>query len=127
MNKRIKKASKWYLETRLPEYKINLALKTISQKNRKSYYGWCTRKNRNTFVIVLPRAKDGIVLQLQTLFHELTHLNQFVTGKLSPDLKYWCGKKYSNTRYRFRPWEIEAHAVERSLTEYYMLLEGVKK
>lgn len=124
MNKRIKKAAKWYLKNRLPEYKINLTLKTISKKSiKKGFYGWCTRKNRNTFVIVLPRAKDGIVLQLQTLFHELTHLNQFVTGRLSPSLKYWHGKNFANTRYRFRPWEIEAYAVERILTEHYLLLE----
>jgi predicted metal-dependent hydrolase len=125
-NKLLIKAARWYLKKYLADRKIHLTLSNVSKKDDKKYWGFCSRKN-GQYTIKLTRPTAFASREsLATLFHELTHLNQLETGKVSPDFTRWCGEKYPNTRYRFRPWEIESHAVENILMDYFLSLEGLK-
>jgi hypothetical protein len=45
-----------------------------------------------------------------TVFHEMKHVEQTVTGKLGQ--LTWKGKCHKDTPYMERPWEIEAYAFE---------------
>lgn len=56
---------------------------------------------------------------MMTLFHELTHVNQYATGKLRDrpnDITIWDKQRYvhSTMNYYDMPWEIEANGLEQS-------------
>jgi hypothetical protein len=62
-------------------------------------------------------ARTTSTKMLLTLFHELTHLQQFLDGRLKPDVypaTIWNGKSFFRNvktikEYRALPWEVEAN------------------
>lgn len=46
--------------------------------------------------------------QIRALAHELTHLQQIVSGRLDYNNKKWLGKSYVGVDYKIQPWESEA-------------------
>lgn len=55
---------------------------------------------------------------LRVMFHELAHIKQLHCGKLSPGFGgpwKWLGEAFPPLPYRRRPWEIEAHKLERKM------------
>lgn len=48
-----------------------------------------------------------------SLCHELVHIKQMATGKLSGQT--WCGKDHSATEYLSLPWEIQAYQMQELL------------
>jgi hypothetical protein len=58
---------------------------------------------------------------LRVLFHELTHVKQFVKGELKDrrSKRYWKNKDISDIEYDNDPSEIEAREMEEVLYEEY--------
>ncbi len=88
---------------------------------------WCEyREPRNggrprTFVIAFNSKYLDIRVRdyLMTLFHELTHLKQYISQDLqgvNPDVVKWKGKpvKVGSINYWLEPWEIEARGMEQA-------------
>lgn len=49
----------------------------------------------------------------RTIFHELVHVKQVISGKLNTvSPARWLGKTYEGTSYYDLPWEKEAYALE---------------
>lgn len=49
----------------------------------------------------------------RTIFHEMVHVKQIQSGKLSTTTPArWLGNTYENYNYHELPWEIEAYALE---------------
>lgn len=46
--------------------------------------------------------------QIRALAHELTHLQQIVSGRLDYNNRKWLGKSYVGVDYKIQPWESEA-------------------
>jgi len=67
--------------------------------------------------------KDGYQMFVQTLCHEMVHVMQWVKGLLKDRVyprklgyrQLWKNKDYTNTSYSKRPWEKQAHSMERKL------------
>lgn len=69
---------------------------------------------------------------LETLFHELTHVRQYLCGELedvNPQVAYWKGTRYegdfedtASSEYWTAPWEVEARKVGKELRiDYYQI------
>lgn len=66
---------------------------------------------------------------LETLFHELTHVRQYLCGELedvNPQVAYWKGTRYQgdfedteSPEYWTAPWEVEARKVGKKLRINY--------
>jgi hypothetical protein len=58
---------------------------------------------------------------LTTLAHEMTHVHQFATGKLSDTHEKWLSTKIpEDTNYNDLPWEVEAVCMETVLYQTYI-------
>lgn len=106
----------WFLNEYFPRHEIQLEILHRSLK-RDAVFGYCDcvdykRRPRN-FLIELHTHMER-ELYIKTLLHELTHLQQWVTG----DLRVKRGKLYykesitDGRDYWSLPHEIEAHAKE---------------
>lgn len=62
---------------------------------------------------------------IETLFHELVHLDQYLRGDFDQELRLWKGKKYDCT-YVDLPWEIEAYYHQDVMMEKYRSRRGSK-
>lgn len=59
----------------------------------------------------------------RTIFHEMVHLKQLITGRWDPERLTWEGQVY-DCAYSERPWEIEAFEQEDLLyAEYCNVIE----
>lgn len=67
--------------------------------------------------------KDTLENVVATLFHELTHVQQFQSGNLkhgkSGALVWKTGETSENTEYDSQPWEIEAYEMEEKLSNSF--------
>lgn len=61
--------------------------------------------------------KQSLEEMVTTLFHEMKHVEQIITGRL--DQTIWEGVSHKDTPYEDRPWEIEAYEFEsRAILQY---------
>jgi len=60
---------------------------------------------------------QDIVELITTLFHELKHVEQYATGRLTQT--NWLGKKKPVLEYYERPWEKEAYKFESEAMQLY--------
>ena len=85
----------------------------LTTKEELECQGHCKKTGFKIFQIAI--AYDGIREMLYTLFHELTHLEQMLDGRLALDCGIlWNGEKVSTRvktieEYRALPWEAEAN------------------
>lgn len=119
----------WFLNKFFPNHKIYIEINHRGL-NREQVYGYCdvigsTYRPRH-FLIELNTYMDK-ELYIKTLFHELTHLKQWVDGKLR--LRYgkmsYCKEPVEVYEYWYQPHEIEARKEEKNLYQQYMFGEKV--
>ena len=128
--KTIKRAIAFYADYLMRNHsKVNLQLEFEKdlQKNYKDE-GWIVSEGDGNFTIVLD-AKFGKRKLLIALAHEMVHLKQYHSRKLSfnerKKLHRYAGKTYpENMFYWERPWEIEAFGRELGL--YKMFVDSDK-
>lgn len=108
-----KHAIGWYQKRmNLEGVKIRLEI-----EDEPFFYGRCgVTKKKKAYVFISPL--PDAYTKLCTLFHELTHVHQFIRGDLV--VQSWKGEDYSDVEYDNQPWEIEAHAVENVLADLYL-------
>lgn len=114
----------WFLNKFLPRHKIDVEILHRGLR-RENVYGYCdvlgeTKRPRH-FLIELTTHMDK-ELYIKTLFHELVHLRQWVSGSLQ--LRYgkmcYCKEPVEKYEYEYQPHEIEARNDEEELYEEYM-------
>jgi len=83
----------------------------------KRTHGKCIRSSNGKLITVLLNAKvlPGFKYMAETLGHEMVHVEQYMTGRLTVDgyRHVWNGRKHAGRgttyeSYRNLPWEIEA-------------------
>ena len=123
-------AASWFLNKFLPRHKIYVEIVHRGLR-REGVYGWCdvigeTYRPRE-FLIELNSHMDE-ELYIKTLFHELTHLRQWVVGSLRQKRgKMYYGKEcMEDYEYWYQGHEIEAREQEEILyLEYLIEKQGV--
>ena len=114
----------WFLNKFLPRHKIYVEILHRSLK-RDGVYGWCDILGESyrprEFLIELHTYMDQ-ELYIKTLFHELVHLRQWVTGTLrvKRGKMYYDGTNVWDFDYKDQPHEIEAREQEVILYQQYM-------
>lgn len=118
-------AASWFLNKYFPRHKIQVEILHRGLK-REGVYGYCdyvgeSYRPRN-FLIEIGTHFDE-ELYLKTLFHELTHLKQWVVGSLRQKRgKMFYGKEcVEDYDYWHQPHEIEAREYEEVLYLQYLL------
>jgi len=117
-------AVEWFIENYLPKHKLEI---TVNHRGllREGVYGWCTVTDCNyrprEFEIELHNHMNSD-LYLQTLFHELWHVYQHVTGALKDKhgKRLWRGIDHTETDYEAQPWECDARQMEEFLYNEYL-------
>ena len=65
----------------------------------------------------------------ETIAHEMVHVKQWATGEMKELVRQnktrFKGELFGNTEYWFRPWEIEAHGIEKGLFVKWAEATGV--
>ena len=120
----------WFLNKYFPRHKITIDIVHRGLK-REHVIGYCdvvgeTHRPRH-FLIELDTHMDRD-LYIQTLFHELTHMAQWIRGSLRSRYGKLCYSKVpvENWEYWYQPHEIEAREEEERLYEMYLMdTEGV--
>ena len=120
----------WFLNKFLPRHKIEVEILHRGLK-REFVYGWCDFeddfKRPRSFLIQLDTHMDR-ELYIKTLFHELTHLRQWVMGSLQfrRGKMLYCKEPVEFYAYDDQPHEIEAREQEETLyVEYLIDKQGV--
>jgi hypothetical protein len=115
----------WFLNKYYPRHKITLEIFHRGLV-RENVLGYCDVLGRSYyrprhFLIELQTDMNS-ELYTKTLFHELTHLSQWIDGALS--FKHgkmcYCKEPVENYDYKDRPHEIEANDNEVILYDLYM-------
>lgn len=110
---------RWFLSRKsLNHVEVNLV-----RLNDPADHGYADHVGPYEFDIAInPKASRTDFTKLRTLFHELTHVEQFATGRLASTEKgwFWMGDNMDHVAYEEQPWEIEANAVESILAELYL-------
>ena len=121
-------AASWFLNRFFPRHKIYVEIVHRGLK-RESAYGYCdvlgeTYRPRE-FLIELDTYMDE-ELYIKTLFHELTHLRQWVVGSLRMRRgKMHYGKEcVEDYEYWYQGHEIEAREQEETLYLEYLIETG---
>ena len=119
-----KDAVMWFVDNYLPRYKLDIEVHHRGLK-REGVQGWCniegdTYRPRSFFIEIHNRL--NMEDYLLTLFHELTHVKQYVKGELKSrrSHKYWKDEDISNIEYDDDPSEVEARDMEEVLYCKYM-------
>jgi len=60
-------------------------------------------------------SKKSVDVIITTIFHELVHVQQVLTGAFDDVAKTWHGETYANVDYDNLPWEIDAFDKEAAL------------
>jgi hypothetical protein len=68
-------------------------------------------------VIITIAKRLSLREMIVTLFHEMVHVQQYVSGRLEHGSK-WLGKVYECS-YAELPWEVEAHLIEQEMMEKF--------
>jgi hypothetical protein len=90
--------------------------------------GFCSREEDDSFLIELSPKLRGEDL-IRTVIHELVHVKQYLSGKLSQVHRngegprmYWNKMDMTDVLYEERPWECEAHSLEDRLCKQFLSL-----
>ena len=117
-------AVEWFIHKYLPRHHITIEVLHRGLK-RDRVIGWCdisgrTYKPREFLIELQSGMKPDVYLN--TLFHELWHVYQFVIGdlKLKSSKKYYKGICMEHLEYKDHPWEIEAYSMESKLLNEYI-------
>jgi hypothetical protein len=92
------------------------------QSLKKHQYGFCDYScNEGDYdedeVVITIANRLSVQEMIVTLFHEMIHVKQYVEGRLE-QVGVWLGQKYE-CAYDQLPWEIEAHEMEKVMTEIF--------
>lgn len=105
---------------RNPVY-INIrAIRKLAEK--QGVYGDCMDEGDREFTI---RIDVSLPLKemIATILHEMVHVQQYLTKRMtqtsSGEVRFEKDSYFVDMPYDDRPWEIEAHAKEKQLTEGY--------
>jgi hypothetical protein len=85
-----------------------------------------TEKGKYKEYLILIKKSNHSEGFLQTIAHELTHVKQYMEGRLNfgKDMNHtiWNGKTYDERKisYWFHPWEIDAYGTEKCIYELYL-------
>jgi len=118
------------------EFKLPDLLTIKIRPIKGSFVGWARQSagGKQYSIEIDPRRSTPKQI-LDTLFHELTHIDQYVSGRLKHvnGARIWCGslvpevKKYAVhssqknlDKYRAQPWEEEARRIGAEKSEEYM-------
>jgi hypothetical protein len=127
LKRRIGAAAVFFLKALIPrkrniEIRIKLVKGMLANENT---YGECydldASQHNDYYTIRLDYNDNDTDTLIRTLAHEMIHIKQFSRGELrmlySGYCARWKGKNYpDNTDYEECPWEIEANALEQSLS-----------
>jgi hypothetical protein len=114
----------WFLNTYYPRHKINIDIVHRGLR-RDNVVGYCDvigpsyRPRHFLIELQSDMFKD---LYIKTLFHELTHMAQWVDGALRfrhGKMRY-CQEPVENYEYKYQPHEIEARENEEILYDLYL-------
>jgi hypothetical protein len=114
----------WFLNKFLPRHKVNVEILHRGLK-RDGVYGWCDFVNESyrprRFLIEIDTYLQE-ELYIKTLFHELTHLKQWVVGSLRQKRgkMYYYKELVEDYDYVNQPHEIEAREQEELLYAQYI-------
>jgi len=97
--------------------KLNVVITTSNANMSLSNPAGLSQCKGDHFV-VLTRYESSIDGAVNTLFHELRHVHQYISGTLDKD-NFWKGKQY-NVPYEDEPWEIDANKVADMLFDDFM-------
>lgn len=118
------KSSLWFLNNFLDDYDVKIEFNHHSLK-KYGVNGFCTFLRHdevpNSFIIDLDTHMNQD-LYLKTIFHELTHVKQWVTGKLQliNNYLYYEESGIDDFPYDEQPHEIEAKINEEDLYQKYI-------
>ena len=120
----------WFLNNFFPNHKITVDIVHRGLK-REGVVGYCDvvgEYHRPRHFLIELQTHMNEELYIQTLFHELTHLAQWIRGSLRFRYGKLCYSKQpvENWEYWYQPHEIEAREEEERLFEMYLMeTEGV--
>jgi len=97
------------------ELDIDAELMIEFESLKKHQCGFCDFEDDEIIVTIAKRL--SVHEMLLTLFHEMIHVHQYASGRLEHGSK-WLGKVYK-CAYDDLPWEIEAHAMEKTMMEKF--------
>ena len=118
----------WFLDQFLPRHRLDVRIVHRGLK-REFVYGWCDfeddHKRPRSFLIELQSHMEE-ENYIKTLFHELVHLRQWVTGSLRQKRgkMYYGQHKVEDYDYWDQPHEIEAREQEEILYNLYLKRES---
>ena len=114
----------WFLNKFLPRHKVNVEILHRGLK-RDGVYGWCdivdeSYRPRRFLIEIDTYLQEE--LYIKTLFHELTHLKQWVVGSLRQKRgkMYYYKELVEDHDYEDQPHEIEAREQEELLYAQYI-------
>jgi hypothetical protein len=114
----------WFLNTYYPRHKINIDIVHRGLK-RDKVVGYCDvigPSHRPRHFLIELQSDMFKDLYIKTLFHELTHMAQWVDGALRfrhGKMRY-CQEPVENYDYEHQPHEIEARESEEILYDLYL-------
>lgn len=99
------------------ELDSDLLLHIIFSAQTDGLFGYYEGVDEDEYQIVINNTltRDDIV---ETLFHELVHVNQHLKGDFDQELRLWKGKKY-DCLYLDLPWEVQAFHHQDIMMEEY--------
>lgn len=99
------------------ELDSDLLLHIIFSTETDGLFGYYEGVDEDEYQIVINSTltRDDIV---ETLFHELVHINQHSKGDFDQELRLWKGKKY-DCLYLDLPWEVQAFHHQDIMMEEY--------
>ena len=114
----------WFLNNFFPRHKIDVEIvhRDLKEEQVRGYCDvvGCSYRPRD-FLIELDTYMTK-ELYIKTLFHELTHMGQWIDGKLrfrNGKMRY-CQEPVENYDYEHQPHEIEARKMENILYDLYL-------
>jgi len=114
-------AIRWFLD----KEKLSHVKVALTPLHKAFFFGLTNHLDAYEFDIELNPGVECPFTKLQVLFHELIHVKQFAQGRLAStsDGWFWLGDDMTDVGYEEQPWEIEANAAEKYLTELYLAQE----
>ena len=115
----------WFLNQFFPRHKITVDIIHRGLK-REAVYGYCDvvgESYRPRHFVIELQTDMPKELYIKTLFHELTHLAQWVRGSLRVRYGKMCYSKEPVEKWDYwhQPHEIEAREEEERLYEWYLM------
>jgi len=134
----MKEAFVWAANYLKINYHIDLVHVTMILDANKSYGGWTVLNSKFRFFVGVSARQEEEAIE--TLFHEMVHLRQYVSGKmidLPDDVVQWKGKEITgewaeghteeHDAYWNAPWEVEARKVSKKMLKKYKKKVGKNK